>query len=145
MAGNYFRFSLRTTFITITALCLLFGYVGYEYSWIRERRAFISNKDLCASDTYIDMYSPDKYKRVSYKVLLSPSTNSPPLLLWLFGERKVYTLMICIEPNEVIWTNEGGMVAKENDSIAYATKLFPESGIVAISNRHGISQVLGIE
>src|ERR1051325_1504803 len=96
------RFSLRSLFVVVTALCSFFA---YELSWIRQRREFLTSHGLShAADEqdysrrwrYGVEYSRDDFHSLG-TVRHCPRA---PGMLSLFGERGVNTLVMHVPKME---------------------------------------------
>ncbi len=108
---RWFRFSLRTLFVVMTAGCC---WLGYQLNWIRERQQLLDQKAL-VEGFYLDE-------------LRAPGP------LWLFGERGYDDLLYVPD-----WANEGNVTAVSllavetpavplsAEELARAKALFPES------------------
>src|SRR4051794_15086767 len=69
---SIFRFSLRTLFLGITAVCI---FLGYQWEWVRRRRKFY-DEHACA-------YLPESGAR---SLIEGRSLAHAPELLWMFNE-----------------------------------------------------------
>src|SRR6476620_11492731 len=77
------RFSLRSLFVLITAICV---FLGYELNWIKRRYAFLDEhiKAFHSEAVGLENYS-EPTKRSYYRVHNRRPTRAPNLL-WFFGE-----------------------------------------------------------
>ena len=117
------RYSLRTLLIAITALgCFL----GYELSWIRQRRQFLADHDLArqshVSYSYGLLYTSEDVGRLG----VTRKCPTAPGLLWLFGEKGVNVMVIDVPPELT-----GQQRQSVPELVATARRLFPESEINA--------------
>ena len=118
--GYSLRFSLRTLLLISTLICALSAYVGYEYKWVRARRAHLANHTLSAPGMIKSL--PGGYFR---------PYRGEPLLLWAFAEPKIMELGIWIDERDVKWNQGQGRIASNNATLVRATRLFPEAHIFA--------------
>lgn len=113
MAGhNYFRFRLRTTFIVMTALCLLFGYVGWEYSWITRRKEF-----LLIPDNYIISQADRPFKLKA------------PLLSKLFGDQHYGQIVVTVFITHEEYGRDPESAQNNYPLLVKAKVLFPEAAV----------------
>ena len=105
---RWFRFSLRTMFVMVTAGGLLAGWLVYELNWIRQRHAFLAKNEAL------------RLSRVGVGST-SESDLKAPGLLWLFGETGNF-VVVCVEGSSVDSLTEADL-----ETIREAKRLFPEA------------------
>lgn len=74
---RWFRFTLRTMFVVLTAFSL---WLGYEANWMRQRRAYLSIAEVYDLSETFGKTAADRPRA--------------PGLLWLFGEQGVKYLVV---------------------------------------------------
>jgi hypothetical protein len=124
------RFSLRSLFILITAICII---LGYQLEWIRRRHAFVkahmrNAPNLERLNDYID----GSEARTSLLQTYGVPRIAAPFPLWLFGERGILMIAVPVSQADVIFPKEEGYpeaVSKEHPLVKQAIRLFPESEV----------------
>jgi hypothetical protein len=124
---RWFRYSLRTLFVVVTAFAC---WLGYEWNWIRQRREFLAKFQA-------QIERPIKPLRYSRAALLKRNlefhqvSSRPPLkpfgpraVLWLFREPVIPQLTFTFEEADD-WIVEGGQILP--DVLQPAEYLFPET------------------
>src|SRR5262245_12715901 len=86
---RWFRFSLRTTFLVVTAISL---WLGYEVNWIGQRHAFL------ARQLNVVRASHPQYQYESRP--WATSGAKAPGLLWMFGEKGFSTVVLLIRESD---------------------------------------------
>ncbi len=136
---SFLRFSLRTLFLVITAVCL---FLGYELEWLRRRRAFVDEQvplliELGATRSREDYLGP------------IVSDLKAPSLLWMFNENGILVLGFVV--NEGVLEKNGYLtISKTHPSVVRAKGLFPEAeDLMPISSTQrsvlGVGRVVYIE
>jgi hypothetical protein len=88
---QWFRFSLRTLFVVVTAMCIAGGWVAYQLNWIRQRHEFIAEVKKLSQPFYVPVWAYIRSDYVGPPYL--PETPAPwPLRI--FGEEGVWTIGI---------------------------------------------------
>jgi len=136
---SFVRFSLRSLFVLVTAICL---FLGYELNWIKRRHAFLDEhiKAFHSEATHLEKYSEPE-KRVYYRVHNRKPVRAP-YLLWLFDEPGW---------GELDFVLTDGLTKKESGSeyvrwitfytssshpvVVKARRLFPEAKIIPMVDR----------
>jgi hypothetical protein len=131
------RFSLRSLFVLITAICV---FMGYELDWIRRRRSFLHEQFEKNSDLW--SFSSNWSRRDSDGHGHSPEwycySNKPaPYLLWLFNEKALphMELMLAesdVTPNKDAITDSKYapyIISRKQPALRRVIRLFPESEI----------------
>lgn len=103
---RWFRFGLRTMFVVVTVLAC---WLGYELSWVRQRRAVLPGA----------MKSRSMSSRTG-----RPEKRPAPGLLWLFGEPG-YVDVIVRFPYRV----GGELTPAEESKLEHTEALFPEADV----------------
>ena len=117
------RFSLRTFFIAVTALCT---WLGYELNWIRQRNDFLARQHQIAYEFNLATIDLDySFPRVE---ILSPSSPNAGLLR-LFGEEdnSAMDVLVVVDDDAVDMTCPIDAYAE----VKAAQRLFPEAQIIA--------------
>jgi hypothetical protein len=131
------RFSLRSLFVLVTAICVLFG---YELNWVHQRRTFIREQVIKDEGLWafssIAFYRSDD-RREHPKEWHYYSNKPAPYLLWLFGETALPVLYLLV-PESDATVNRDHLIDRKRvpcfisrnlDAYRRATRLFPESQI----------------
>jgi hypothetical protein len=124
---RWFRWSLRTMFVVVTAAAFLCGWVVYQLNWIRQRRDYLSRSQEWAESLGL-------HRQI---VMRGAHPSFAPIGLMLLREPTVTSLRICFSPNEVqplIGSNEvhpfaGKIyrVSSKHPKLQRARELFPEA------------------
>jgi len=99
---RWFRFTLRTFFVLLTLVCVWLGWLGVQWKWIRERRAFLAAH-------------PHGIRATPWP---GETIAKGPGLLWIFGE-KGYTRMGVVVGAELPTISEA--------EVLEVRRLFPET------------------
>jgi len=124
---RWFRFSLRSLFVVLTGLCV---FLGYQYEWVRRRRAFLADETKQDKSVVREM-SVGRQK-----------LPDQPFFFWLFNERRVHTLAILVNPKSVEWKSSYGIIENDNAEYKRAKALFPESDIYTYAVRDGVITIV---
>ncbi len=114
---RWLRFSLRTTFIVTTAVAV---WLGYEWNWVRQRRAFLQRPGVQHVDPQLLLHqtSPPYW----------PLPPAAPGLLWLFGEQGIGALIVPIEAERF----DESLPPDSYEEVRTANRLFPEGTVIEI-------------
>ncbi len=130
MAAKFgrFRFSLRTLFLVVTAICL---WLGYGLHWIKQRH------DLLAE---VEEFLPtlNDGVPVSRWTIVKPDGFRAPGMLWFLGERGVQTF-----PLYIVYDNPDQLRPIETyPQFQRAQELFPETKVVGtVISREALAQL----
>ena len=112
---RWFRFSLRTLFVVVT-ICAC--WLGYEFNWIRQRRAFLDDQQrhwiVDGPRRFVPFYGSAR----------------APFPLWLFGEDGVRTLHVVVVDGSTAPPN----LAHQDryPETRQAMRLFPEAMLIPL-------------
>lgn len=127
---QWLRFSLRSVFVLITALCV---FLGYEFEWIRRRRRLLDERFLPIlqferNDWVASAKGQIQYLDMSEQLLRK---KAPPFL-WLFGEVGYGEISVLITYGpDVKDTLPYPITTAAHPVISRAQSLFPEAEIKA--------------
>ena len=123
------RFSLRSLFLAVTAICVVTAFSVHHLRWINQRRDFIlqshfpgwpanRHRHPTVSRRTIEMNSP------------SFSNRGAPYLLWLFGERRAESIWVSVGIKDVTRTGEeAATIKRSHPALRRAKSLFPEAQV----------------
>lgn len=138
---NFFRFSLGAVFVLLTVLCLVSAYVGYEYRWVRARRAFLADSRLSARVGLVP--AGKKVKSLQFPAGSTTQYHGEPRLLYLFDELKMDSVGVWLDEQDVDWTRKlHGFIAANHPRLRHAQRLFPEAIVVPFCQRNKRPEVL---
>lgn len=128
---RWFRWSLRTLFVVMTAIAC---WLGYELNWIRQRRAFI------AQETAV-RYSHKKGRSNAIAHRAGSASPSAPGGLWLFGEPGYSSVGFVSDSGAR--TKLHVLTARDRIRLKTARRLFPEAVVNVVtvwddSEGHGV-------
>ena len=130
------RFSLRTLFLAISAVCI---FLGYELNWIHQRRAFL--REQVTRDEVHWSYMSDVFRRTDgqeHPPEWQYYSNKPaPYLLWLFGETSLPALYVLVPKSDATVNSHHlidkryipNYISRKQTDYRLAERLFPESEI----------------
>jgi hypothetical protein len=121
---RWFRFSLRTVFMLMTAFGMFLGWLVYQLNWIRQRNEYVAEKQTiwaAAHHRVFQAQSGAARSRVDIRI----EDVSPPSQLWLFGERGVSSLQMCVWVQDI--HDEQCLIDAFKSERARALRLFPET------------------
>jgi hypothetical protein len=141
---SFARFSLRTLFVLITAICI---FLGYQWEWIRQRRSFVDEQrdSVSVRESWaLHLRSggiDDKQAKRSVHYAFYYTEPRGPRLLWLVGERGVrrFELEIPVTDRGISERNDFYTVPSSHPLLKRARRLFPEAKvfpIVRLSPQH---------
>jgi hypothetical protein len=126
---RWLRFSLKSFLLVVT---LLGAWLGYQVSWVRARRAFLSEEYAIR----------DSQKRWS-STIDNPGQTPPlaPWGLWLFGEQGYTSIAFISQSNTP--ADQRALTDRDRERLDLARRLFPEANINVIAvweneDEHGI-------
>jgi hypothetical protein len=114
---RWFRFSLRTLFLVVTALAC---WLGYQLHWIRERHKFLDEVEHEQPQRLLTVLMASAFDEDPRLVPFAPKA---PLSLRIFGESAVAQFHI-----QDIVTHDGRSYPWDDPKrLAKAARLFPEA------------------
>lgn len=131
------RFSLRSLFLAITAICIV---LGTQWEWVRQRRSFVDEqRDAVSANEEWALHlrqggmDNEKQKRSVHYSLYYTEPRGPGLL-WLVGERGVrrFELEVPATDPGISERNNIYTVPSSHPLLKRARQLFPEAKIFPV-------------
>ena len=110
---RYFRFSIRTLFVAVTAVGIIVGWLVYQVNWLRQRRAIVNDPKVQATDEIEETVIFRKPSPHGIRFMPPYRWQKAPWQLRWLGE-KGYT-GILLDPSAT------------DDEVAHVRTLFPEA------------------
>lgn len=114
---RWFRFGLLALFVAVSVLGIFLGWLGYQLTWIRQRRSLVA----------------DFPKWTAFEGQPGTSMAQPdaPGLLWAFGEDGYSRVMLALRDGDAEQN------AETQAELQNARRLFPEAVVMAIPHDAG--------
>jgi hypothetical protein len=123
---SFWRFSLRTLLLAVTAICV---FSAYQVHWCNQRRDYMLQWPFPGWPANRQLF-PAVSRRTIEMNSVSFSDRGAPYLLWLFGERRAEAIWLRVGIKDVTRTGgETATIRRSHPALKRAKSLFPEARV----------------